>query len=139
MDNEFDKKTEYAKYRLERSKEEYETAIDMLDAKHFRAANNRAYYSIFHGMRSVLALDGFDSRKHSGIISFFRKEYIKTGIFESGLSDIIGEAFEIRNASDYDDMYLATEKEAREQVERAGQFYDAISAYVINRLENTVG
>lgn len=130
MDSNIGKKKEYASYRLERSREEYETAIDMLRDKHFRAANNRAYYSIFHGMRAVLAFDGFDSKKHSGIIAYFRKEYIKTGIFDSEISDIIGEAFEIRNASDYDDMYIATEKEALEQIERAGHFLDVISVYV---------
>jgi uncharacterized protein (UPF0332 family) len=32
-------------------------------------------------MRAVQALDGFDSKKHSGVISAFRKDYIKTGIF----------------------------------------------------------
>ena len=37
----------------------------------YRSANNRAYYSIFHAIRSVLALDGFDSKKHSGVISEF--------------------------------------------------------------------
>jgi len=39
LDNEFDKKKVYARYRLERAKEEYETAIDMLRNNHFRAAN----------------------------------------------------------------------------------------------------
>ncbi len=129
-----DKKKEYAAYRLQRAKEEYETAVDMLKDRHFRAANNRAYYSVFHGMRAVLAFDGFDSKKHSGIIAYFRKEYIKTGIFDSSLSDIIGEAFEIRNASDYDDMYIATEKEAKEQIERAAYFYKSVEEYVKKKM-----
>jgi uncharacterized protein (UPF0332 family) len=86
--------------------EEYETSLVLFDSKHYRTANNRAYYSIFHGMRAVLAFDGFDSKKHSGIIAVFRKDYIKTGIFQENLSDIIGEASEIRNASDYDAISL---------------------------------
>ncbi|MCD7815309.1 MAG: HEPN domain-containing protein [Bacteroides sp.] len=134
MDNTFDKKKVYAKYRIERAKEEYETAIDMLQNNHFRAANNRAYYSIFHAIRSVLAFDGFDSKKHSGIIAYFRKEYIKSGIFPIEMSDIIGTAFEIRNASDYDDMYIATKAEAEEQIERAKKFYAQVAVYVEEKI-----
>lgn len=135
MDN-FDKKNEYAKYRLERSKEEYEASLVLYESRHYRAANNRAYYSIFHGMRAVLAFDGFDSKKHSGIIAVFRKDYIKTGIFDEYLSDIIGAASEIRNASDYDDMYIATKNETEEQIKNAKLFYDAIFAYVSQKINS---
>lgn len=45
-------------------------------------------------MRSILALDSVDFSKHAGIISYFRRQYIKTGVFDVELSDIIGEAFE---------------------------------------------
>lgn len=134
MDEEFDKKKEYAKYKLERSKEELETSLVLFESKHYRAANNRAYYSIFHGMRSVLAFDGFDSKKHSGIIAVFRKDYIKTGVFEEGLSDIIGASSEIRNASDYDDMYIATKDETEEQIKNAKVFFDAISDYISKKI-----
>ena len=46
---------------------------------------NRSYYAIFHAIRSVNALDGFDSSKHSGVISHFNQEYVKTGMFEKNL------------------------------------------------------
>ena len=62
-------------------------------------------------MRAVLAFDGYDSKKHSGIIAVFRKDYIKTAVFDISLSDIIGTASEIRNASDYDDMFIADKAE----------------------------
>lgn len=100
MDDTFRVKSEYARYRLERAKEDLDVAIEMYEENHFRIANNRAYYSIFHSMRAVLAFDGYDSKKHSGIIAEFRKSYIKTGIFSDELSTIIGRASEIRNASD---------------------------------------
>ncbi len=120
---------------MERAKEEYETAVVLLNAEHYRAANNRAYYSIFHAMRSVLAFDGYDSKKHSGIISRFRKQYIKTEIFPESLSDIIGEASEIRNASDYDDMFIASISETKEQIENAKIFLQYVSKFVQTKLE----
>lgn len=42
-----------------------------------KTANNRAYYSIFHAMRAILALDEVDFKKHSGVIAYFRENYIK--------------------------------------------------------------
>lgn len=131
MDN---PKNEYARYRLEKAKEEYEAAVLLLEAEHYRAANNRAYYSVFHAMRSVLAFDGYDSKKHSGIIGVFRKDYIKSGVFPEMMSDIIGNASEIRNASDYDDMFIASKSETAEQVANAKVFLSYIEKYVEERL-----
>ena len=39
-------------------------------------------YSIFTGVRAVLAKDGIDFKKHAGVIAYFQKEYIKTGEFD---------------------------------------------------------
>ena len=61
----------------------------MYEAGRYKNALNRAYYSIFHGMRAVNALDGFDSSKHSGVIAHFNQNYVKEGIFPKETSKII--------------------------------------------------
>ena len=43
-------------------------------------------YSIFTGVRAVLAKDGIDLKKHAGVIAYFQKEYIKTGEFDKKYS-----------------------------------------------------
>ena len=101
---------DYAKYRLERSQEDLQCAEKLFNDGHFRAANNRAYYAIFHAIRAALALKSVDSSKHSGVISEFRKIYIKSGSIPAEVSQMIGAAFTIRNASDYDDMFIASVK-----------------------------
>ena len=55
-----------SKRRVESAEECLLAAQSNYDNDFFKAAANRAYYAIFHAMRAVLALDGFDSRKHSG-------------------------------------------------------------------------
>ncbi|MCL2355352.1 MAG: HEPN domain-containing protein, partial [Oscillospiraceae bacterium] len=55
-------------------------------------------------MRAVLALEEKDVKKHSGLISYFNKEYIKTGKFPNDLYKLIYSAFNIRQASDYEDF-----------------------------------
>lgn len=126
---------DYAKYRIERAKEDLDTAHLLLDAGKYRIANNRAYYAIFHAMRSVLVFDDFDSSKHSGVIAEFRRKYIKEGIFPVKVSKMIGEAFTIRNASDYDDMFIASKSDTEEQIANADYVYQLVSDYVIKKIE----
>ena len=56
-----------SKYRLEKSKETYTTALENLSNDRYLDANNRAYYAIFHAMRAIIALDGVDFKKHSAV------------------------------------------------------------------------
>jgi len=65
---------ELSKYRLSRSADDLDAANILLLAGKDNAATNRAYYSIFHAIRAVLALDRKDFSKHSAVISFFSKD-----------------------------------------------------------------
>ena len=68
-----------SRYRLETAKEDLKTAKDNLRDGNLRASVNRSYYAIFHALRSVLALEQFDSGKHSGIICAYQSELCKDG------------------------------------------------------------
>lgn len=72
---------ELSKYRFETSLENLEDAKLMFENGRYKNALNRAYYSIFHAIRSVNTLNGFDSSKHSGVIAFFNQSYVKEGGF----------------------------------------------------------
>ena len=77
-------------------------------------------------------MDHVEMRKHSGYISEFRKRYTKTGIFDKRLSDILTDAFEVRNESDYDDFFVIAKEDVRQQIEDAKLFLTAIEAYLGN-------
>jgi uncharacterized protein (UPF0332 family) len=108
-----------SKYRLSKAQKVLEVAISNLNNGHIEDSLNRSYYSIFHSMRAVLALEEFDSKKHSGIIARFRENYIRTGLFDVSFSNIIGNAFEMRNDSDYEDFYIISKEDAQIQIENA--------------------
>lgn len=117
-------------YRLEQAERCIKSAKVLMTDEDYKGAANRAYFAIFHCMRSVLALEGVDFSKHSGVSSYFRKQYIKTGIFDVELSDIVGEAFGIRNDSDYDDYYVISKEEVNGQIEDAEKFYSIVKKYL---------
>ena len=91
------------------------------------------YYAIFTAVRAVLANDKVDFSKHSGVIAYFQKEYIKTGIFDVKYSKYLQNAFQIRNSCDYDDFFIASKQDAEEQYNRAAEFYEGIQNYLLNR------
>lgn len=119
-----------SKYRFACSHEALEDARIMEEAGRYKNALNRAYYSIFHGMRAVNALDGFDSSKHSGVIAHFNQLYVKEGIFPKEASKIIRLASEKRENADYLDFYVASKNEAEAQIKRAEVFSEWIGNYL---------
>lgn len=126
---------DYARYRLDRALEDLQSAQKLFTDGHFRAANNRAYYAIFHAIRAALALKRVDSSKHSGVIAEFRRLFIKEGLLPVEISQMIGSAFTIRNASDYDDMFIASKSETKEQIENANYVYEQIKKYIGKQAE----
>jgi len=102
----------------------------------FETAANRSYYCIFNAMRAVLSLDLFDSKKHSGVISAFQKDYIRTGIFPKEFSDIVADAFEIRLESDYEVFYIVSKAAVAAQVKNAEIFLEAAEKYVGERIKH---
>ena len=117
-------------HRFKRAKEELQTAELLLRNADFRSSINRSYYSIFHAIRAVNALDGFDSSKHSGVISHFNQEYVKTGLFEKEVPKIIRNASELREQADYEDFYEASQEEAADVFEQATRFISVVEVYL---------
>ena len=118
------------KLRLEQANKCLESALLLSNAESNKDAANRSYYAIFHAMRAVLASDCFDSKKHSGIISEFRRRYIKNGIFPKEFSDIIEDAFDVRTDSDYNDFYVISKDDVTLQIENAKTFLAAVEDYI---------
>ena len=125
-----EQKIEISKARFDHAKECLQDAKLLLAGESYRSAANRAYYTVFHAMRAVLALDGVDMKHHSGIISEFRKQYIKTGVFNASLSGIISELSSIREGSDYNDFFIVSKAETVQQVQAAEEFLTEIQAYL---------
>ena len=120
-------------WRLEKAERCLKSANTLFNDGDYSSAANRSYYCVFHCMRSVLALQGVDFKKHSAVMAYFRENYIKTGVFEKTLSDILGKLFIIRTESDYDDFYFIDKKEIIAQIENAKYFYEKITAYLQNQ------
>lgn len=128
-------KKDLAMYRIQTSKSDLKSARILLEAEEYKGANNRAYYAIFHAINAIHALNGKAYKRHKDAISNFNKDYVKTEIFPKEIGRKIGEAEEIRHASDYDDFYIASSEETERQVAVADEFIQLVEKYM-NQLED---
>ena len=121
---------ELCRYRLEKAGQYLNDASATLGMGMFDTAANRSYYAIFHAVRALLALDGKDFKKHSGVISYFQQQYIKSGVFDRSFSDVLKNAFSLRTESDYRDFYIISREDVVSQVEDAGTFYQTVRHFI---------
>lgn len=116
--------------RFEHAQECFDAASNLVAAGQYKSAANRLYYSVFHAMRAVLAFDGIDMKHHSGIISEFRKRYIKTAVFDKSLSNTISIAYDMRTGSDYDDHYIIVKSEVEDLISDVEFFLKQIKLFI---------
>lgn len=121
---------ELMQYRLAMAKERLESSCLLLEHQSYKDSIGRSYYAMFTAVRAILAMDGVDFKKHAGVISYFQREYVKTGIFEVQYSKYLSQAFQIRNNTDYADFFVVSREEAEEQYRRAADFYLRVESYL---------
>ena len=123
-------------YRLETARNDLKSARALFSIEDYKGANNRAYYSIFHAINAVHAVSGKAYKRHKDAVANFNKDYVKTSVFPREMGRKIGQAEEIRHASDYDDFYIATREEAEEQIETGKQLLELIEEYIKIKLKD---
>jgi len=91
---------------------------------------NRLYYAVFHAVNALLISDGHPVNTHRGVIALFGNYYIRTGIFASEDGRLYSDLQTMRNNSDYNCSYDATEKEIAPMIEPARNFIARIGDYL---------
>jgi uncharacterized protein (UPF0332 family) len=97
-------------------------AEKLLSVGFFGYSASRAYYAMFH-IASALLLDrGFTFSKHTGVVSAFGREFVKTEVVPKEFQKRLTQAYEIRSAADYRSGPKINEVRAFETIEWARQF-----------------
>jgi len=117
-------------YRIDQAHETLQEAQILLDQGTARGALNRAYYAMFYALLALLATRQLGTSKHSGALSLFDREFVKTGIFPRDLSRALHMAFERRLTHDYGEMIVLTQEMAEETLQDARTFVVAIEIHL---------
>lgn len=125
-------KMDVVRHRLNVAREDLDTANLTFEAGQYRAANNRAYYSIFHTICAVLAKEGVAFKRHKDTLSYFNKNYVQPEIFPRELGRKIVKAEEIRHAGDYDTFYIASKDVTAQKIETAERLLKFAENYLFS-------
>ncbi|MEL6602010.1 MAG: HEPN domain-containing protein [Cyanobacteria bacterium J06614_10] len=117
-------------YRLTEANETLMEAKLLLENNAFRGSINRSYYAMFYALLGLLATQGQGTSKHSGAVSLFDREFVKTGIFSKELSRSLHRAFDERQVNDYGEMLDPNRELAESLLERAQEFVQEIQCWL---------
>ena len=128
---------ELSRLQLARASELLTEASALITLGAYNSAVNRAYYAAFHAMKAIEALDNYDSRRHTGVIQYFRRNYIKPGLFDTALSGILDRLQNARGDSDYNITVRFSPDDATGYQQEAQVVVDAIARYLRTRYEES--
>ena len=116
--------------RLRRSKQHLKSARDLLFNDDFADSISRSYYAIFQAARALLALEGTESRKHSGVISLFNRLFVKTGKVGKQMGAIVKDARRSREMADYTELAEFSREDAEGQIADAEAFIQEVEEFI---------
>lgn len=87
---------------------------------------NRMYYAAFHAVSALLISNGHIVGTHQGAVIMLHQHYIKTGILEKKYGTLYSRLQTMREQSDYNCTYNATEEEITPLITLTGEFIEKI-------------
>jgi uncharacterized protein (UPF0332 family) len=117
-------------YRLQQANESLKEAQTLFQYDFLRGAINRAYYAMFYSILALAVLRQEVTSKHSGLIAFFDREFVKPGLFPKELSKSLHLAFQRRQDNDYGDIFTVDKEEAVGAITDAQAFVAAIEQFL---------
>jgi uncharacterized protein (UPF0332 family) len=128
----WEKQKELARYRVQQAEESLDEARFLLTGgKSARSVINRAYYAMFYAVLALLVYEEFSSSKHSGVLSYFNRRFVKGGVFDKSLGLWLGKAFELRQRVDYREQVEPAQDQATQVLDQAERFVRAVTAHLV--------
>jgi uncharacterized protein (UPF0332 family) len=126
-----EKQKSLAGHRLDQAEQSLEEARYLMDGgKSLRSVANRIYYGMFYSVLALLIYEPYSSSKHTGVISYFNRNFIKSGIFPESLGRHLNKAFELRQRGDYREYFELTNEQLEQLLGEAKEFITAIRVYL---------
>lgn len=121
-------------YRLGQADDSIKEAKVLLkEGMSLRSVMNRLYYAMFYAVLALLQEKQLGASKHYGAISLFDREFIKSSVFDQGMSKTLHRAFELRQKGDYMEQPDVKKEDIDEIFPKAVDFVNKIKQYILSR------
>ena len=91
---------------------------------------NRLYYAAFHAVSALLIHDHYNVGSHQGAVIMLHQYYVKPGILSKEDGAFYSQLQTMREKSDYNCTYNATEEDTLPRIEQTKQFIDRILSMI---------
>jgi uncharacterized protein (UPF0332 family) len=116
-------------FYLDHAMRDIDVATKNLELGYFHVTISRAYYAMFYAASALLASKNITRSRHSGVLSAFGENFVRTGEIEPEYARMLGNAFDSRLDSDYDVTFVPDHSMAEEVLKDAGSFVERIRRY----------
>jgi len=111
-----------AELLFKEAKERLINAQIALENERYNLCVSESYYAIFYGAKSLLSTINITTKTHSGAMSEFSKQFIKTNRFTTEIGKFYFEFEKNRNKADYDVLINFNEFKAKNSIVKAKTF-----------------
>jgi uncharacterized protein len=98
--------------------------------KSLRSVVNRVYYGMFYAVLALLIYEPYASSKHSGVLAYFNKHFVKGGRFSDAMGRSLNRAFELRQRGDYREYFELTKDQVEPLLDEAAKFIGSVRNYL---------
>lgn len=121
-------------YRIEQADETLDSAQSLLERGNYRSVVNRAYYAMFYDVLALLAPTKQQTSRHAWVMTLFDRDFVKIGVFSKDFSHWLHEAFNLRQRSDYQELFTVPVEEAQTVLEHARLFVAGVKTQITFQL-----
>lgn len=84
----------------------------------------------FPAVLALIVFEPFSTSKHSGVLAYFNKRFIKERVFPEELGRSINKAFELRQEGDYREYVELTYDQVEPFIDKAKLFVQKVKDYL---------
>lgn len=85
---------------------------------------------MFYSVLALLIFEPFSSSKHSGVLSYFNRRFVKSGLFSEDLGKAINKAFDLRQRGDYREEVVLSRHQVEPFLDLAKEFVDSVRVFL---------
>lgn len=116
--------------QLEKAHNNFNQIPLLCQAGYWDNVANRLYYSLFHAVSALLINDGHNVGSHRGAVGAFGQHYVTSGIFSIEDGKHYSRLQGLREKSDYNCSYTASEEDIAPKIEPTRLLIEKIENYI---------
>lgn len=121
---------------LEKSDLFWREAEASRELRHWPMTANRMYHALLNAVRALLVNDSHPAHTHDGVKSLFGQYYVLTGEVSREQARLFSQMETLRNRSDYDCYFKATEDMISTYFEPVKELISRIKSIIESRKDN---